>query len=121
MPSKKSAPKNAPPVARSPATFGLPPMDIAQKLAIRYRFRHDGAVIGVPYEVWGELADFYWKAYGFGGIPCSSHDPSISHQLNEKPDALPLHTDGELDSLVPKQQGVAKGIATATVWIYPKV
>jgi hypothetical protein len=121
MPSKKSARKSAP-LVNDPSAhrFGLPPMDIAQKLAIRYRFRHDGSFIGVPYEVWGELADFYWKAYGFGGIPCSSHDPSLAHQLSEKPDALPLHTDGEIDSLMPQLEH-GKNVVTATIWIYPKV
>jgi len=105
--------------AISPATFGAPPNDIAQRLAIRYRNRNDQNFIGVPYEVWAELADFYWKAYGEAGCPVPHPpQPQVAHHLVDKPDALPLHTDAEIAVLVKPGGGRVK---TATVWLYPKL
>lgn len=101
-------------------SYGLPPIDIAQRLATRYRWRHDGSFVAVPYEVWAELADFYWTTYGHGGPPTTCSDPGGAHQMADKPDALPLHTDAELSAMEPRQV-FSKPMRTATVWIYPKV
>ncbi len=108
MGSKKSSSNTVSPDAPED---GRSPKDTAQCLATRYQFRRDGDAIGVPYAVWADLSDHYWHT-------CGRMGPAMGMPPTDKPDALPLYVEAELDAC---QGDPGKGaIKSRCLWIYPK-
>ena len=94
---------------------GNAPRDAAERLSTRYQFRRDGESIGVPYSEWADLADHYWRI-------CGRMGPAMPAPPTDKPDALPLYVDADLDALQgPQSVRLTDKEQSVCLWIYPKV